>query len=230
MMKNRSSAFHMSLKSLFILYIILGMITINGTENSTDNSLISIIFIVVQIIFTFGSEPFYLYNVESFNEDVKNKKLQISKNTIHKESLYIKLWSVAFGLALCLVYFLYTMIENKNFTNYAYQLLRDLPFIIFFVIIISIFIYIFLPNFKLRTLNRKIKFKTLNKKRRKIKFKTLNKKRRKIQFKLVSIQNISKGYTKVKKFIVKWRLKLLTFKTNKSLNQYKKYKSRAYNS
>ncbi|WP_436951508.1 hypothetical protein [Staphylococcus xylosus] len=215
-MKNRSSAFHISLKSLFILYIILGMITINGTENSTNNSLISIIFIVVQIIFTFGSEPFYLYNVESFNEDVKNKKLQISKNTIHKESLYIKLWSVAFGLALCFVYFLYATIENKKLANYAYQLLKDLPFIIFFVIIISIIIYIFLPNFKLRTLNRKIKFKSLNEKRRKIKFK------------LISIQNTSKVFDKFKRLIVKWQLKLVSFRTNKTFNQYNKYKTKAY--
>ena len=217
-MKNRSSAFHMSLKFLFILYIILGMITINGTENSTNNSLISIIFIVVQIIFTFASEPFYLYNVESFNEDVKNKKLQISKNTIHKESLYIKLWSVAFGLALCLIYFLYAMIDDKNVAKYSYQLLRDLPFIVFFVIIISILIYIFLPNFKLRTLNRKIKFKSLNEKRRKLKFK------------LVSIQNIPKGYAKFKRFIVKWQLNLLNFRTNKTFNQYNKYKIKAYKS
>lgn len=194
------------------------MITINGTENSTNNSLISIIFIVVQIIFTFASEPFYLYNVESFNEDVKNKKLQISKNTIHKESLYIKLWSVAFGLALCLIYFLYAMIDDKNVANYAYQLLRDLPFIVFFVIIISILIYIFLPNFKLRTLNRKIKFKSLNEKRRKLKFK------------LVSIQNIPKGYAKFKRFIVKWQLNLLNFRTNKTFNQYNKYKIKAYKS
>lgn len=192
------------------------MITINGTENSTKNSLISIIFIVVQIIFTFGSEPFYLYNVESFNEDIKNKKLQISKNTIHKESLYIKLWSVAFGLALCLIYFLYAMIDDKNIAKYAYQLLRDLPSIAFFVIIISIIIYIFLPNFKLRALNRKIKFKSLNKKRRKIKFK------------LVSIQNIPKKYAKFKKFIVKWQLKSLSFRTNKTFNQYNKYKTKAY--
>jgi len=217
-MKNRSSAFHLSLKSLFIAYIILGMITVNGTENSTNNSLISIIFIVVQIIFTFGSEPFYLYNVESFNEDVKNIKLQISKNTIHKEALYIKLWSVAFGLALCLVCFLYAMIDDKNIANYAYQLLRDLPYIAFYLIIILILIYIFLPNFKLRTLNRKIKFKSLNKKRRKIKFK------------LVSMQNTPKGYAKLKKLILKWQLKSLSFRTNKTFNQYNKCKTKAYKS
>src|SRR5699024_12325941 len=101
-----------------------------------NNSLISIIFIVVQIIFTFGSEPFYLYNVESFNQDVKNIKLQISKNTIHKEALYIKLWSVAFGLALCLVYFIYAIITDKNISIYAIYLLMVIPSFDFYFIII----------------------------------------------------------------------------------------------
>ncbi|WP_414047381.1 hypothetical protein ACMGE7_11745 [Macrococcus equi] len=140
-----SIAFLTTIKTISFFYVLIGMILIPAMLRPIESNTLNILFIAVQILFTYLSEPLYVNTLLENNQD-KNKKEEISSDIEKIEIQKVKLFSGLCSLILCFIYAIFSLLIDKEdktiFENTT-------PSIIALVIVLGVFLFILnkvLPN------------------------------------------------------------------------------------
>ncbi|MDS3837125.1 hypothetical protein [Staphylococcus hominis] len=116
----RSNAFQATIKYFGSFYILFGMLINCVVLSLKDNNYANIVFIAIQMVFTFSIEPLYINLKINHNEylnkvdENKRKYFYINNDTSEKEINILKKYCCFFIIALTFLYFAFSYEKDLN--------------------------------------------------------------------------------------------------------------------